>query len=123
MSGDFAARTASAERTIGRLLIAMTYVSVALLAVGVLLLLVAGISPLDGGPRLDPGALSAQLARLDPAGFLWLGLLAVIAAPISRVILAGAAYGRDRDWSMVAVALAILAIIAVGVATAGFGTV
>jgi uncharacterized membrane protein len=69
------------------------------------------------------GALGAQLTRLDPAGFLWLGLLAVIATPVSRVLLAGFAYLRDGDWSMVGIALAILAIIAVGVATAGFGTV
>jgi len=116
-------RARTAEQRIGRLLITMTYVSVALLALGVLLLLAAGASPLDGGPPLDAAALGAQLTRLDPAGFLWLGLLAVIAAPISRVVLAGAAYGRDRDWSMVAVAVVILAIIAVGVATAAFGTV
>jgi len=116
-------RAQAAEQRIGRLLIALTYVSVGLLAVGVLVLLATGISPLAGGPGLDVAGLGAQLARLDPAGFLWLGLLAVIAAPISRVLLAGLAYGRDRDWSMVAVAMAILVIIGVGVATAGFGTV
>lgn len=113
----------AAERRIGRLLIAITYVSVGLLVVGVVLLLGAGISPLAGGPGLDMAALGAQLTRLEPAGFLWLGLLAVIAAPVSRVLVAGVAYLRDGDWSMFAVAVAILAIIAVGVVTAGFGTV
>lgn len=116
-------RAHAAERRIGRLLIATTYVSVGLLVAGVVLLLGAGISPLAGGPGLDLAALSGQLTRLEPAGFLWLGLLAVIATPVGRVLLAGLAYLRDRDWPMVAVALAILTIIAVGVATASFGTV
>ena len=116
-------RVLGAERRIGRLLIAITYVSVALLVVGVALLLGAGISPLAGGPGLDVAGLAGQLTRLEPAGFVWLGLLTVIATPVSRVILAGLVYLRDGDWSMVVVALAILAIIAVGVVTAGFGTV
>ena len=43
------------DRFIGRLLIAVTYVAVGLLSVGVVLMLAAGISPLAGGPPLDPG--------------------------------------------------------------------
>ena len=116
-------RAHAAERRIGRLLISITYVSVGLLVVGLILLLGAGISPLAGGPGLDVAGLGGQLARLEPAGFLWLGLLAVIATPVSRVLLAGFSYLRDGDWQMAGVSLAILAIIAVGVVTAGFGTV
>jgi uncharacterized membrane protein len=112
-----------AEREIGRLLIAVTYVSVGLLTVGVALLLAAGISPVAGGPGLDPSAIASEVVALDPVGFLWLGLLAVISAPISRVILAAIAYARSDDWQMVAVAIGILAIIAIGVATAGAATV
>lgn len=117
------ARAVAAERRIGQLLIAMTYVSVAMLVVGVVLLLAAGISPLAGGPGLDVAALGAQLTKLEPAGFLWLGLLTVIAAPVARVAVAGFVYLRDGDWVMTGIALAILAIIAFGVVTAGFGTV
>jgi uncharacterized membrane protein len=114
---------AGTERRLGRLLIAITYVSVGLLSVGVVLLLGAGISPLAGGPGLDPSTIGAELLALGPAGYLWLGLLAVMAAPISRVVVAAVAYGRNDDWQMVAVALGILAIIVVGVATAGAATV
>jgi uncharacterized membrane protein len=114
---------AGAERRIGRLLIAMTYLSVALLTVGVGLLLGAGISPVSGGPGLDLATIGSQLATFGPAGFLWLGLLAVIAAPIGRVLLAAVAYARSDDWQMVAVAVAILAVIAFGVVTAGAATV
>lgn len=116
-------RTRGAERRIGRLLIAATYVSVALLLVGVALMLAAGRSPLDGGPGLDLGTLGSDILALVPGGFLWLGLLAVIAAPLGRVLLAAFAYARAGDWAMVGIAFLILAIIAVGVATAAAGTV
>ena len=70
---------------------------------------------LSGGPPLDLATLGAQLVALDPAGFLWLGLMAVIAAPIGRVIVALIAYVRDEDWLMVTVSVAILVVIAIGV--------
>jgi len=112
------ARAAAAEYRIGHLLIAMTYVAVGLLVVGVVLMIADGISPLSGGPGLELATLGSQLVALDPAAFLWLGLLAVVAAPIGRVIVAGVAYARQADWLMVAIALGILAIIAIGVASA-----
>ena len=123
MTNDREAIRLGAERRIGRLLIALTYLSVVLLLVGVGLMLGAGISPTSGGPGLDLATLGSQLVALDPDGFLWLGLLAVISAPISRVVLAGYAYGRAGDWPMVAIAAAILAIIVVGVVTARAGSV
>jgi len=111
-------RTLAAERLSGRLLIGITYVSVVLLLIGVALMIKNGISPLDGGPGLDLATLGATLAALEPAGFLWLGLLVVIAAPICRVIVAGIAYARDADWLMVGISVAILAVIAIGVGSA-----
>jgi uncharacterized membrane protein len=116
-------RELTTERRIGRLLIAFTYGSVALLMIGVGLLLAAGTSPTAGGPGLDPGTLGADVLGLAPAGFLWLGLVAVIAAPISRVVVAAVAYAREGDWQMVGIAVAILVIIATGVASAGAATV
>jgi uncharacterized membrane protein len=113
----------AAERQIGRLLILLTYLSVVLLVPGILLMLAAGISPLDGGPALDFATLLSEVAALEPAGLIWLGLLAVIVTPIGRVISAAVAYGRAGDWSMVWIALGILSIIAVGIATAVAGTV
>ena len=121
MSAAGHARSFDAERTIGRLLIAMTYVSVSLMAVGVVLMLVNGISPLDQSPSFDPTALVPGLLALEPAAFLWLGLVVVIAAPIARVVLAAVAYARDRDRTMVAVSIAILVVLAVAVAIAVTG--
>lgn len=112
-----------AERLIGRLLIVLTYVSVTLLVIGVVVLLAQGTSPLAGGPGLDPAAIAGQVAALDPDGFLWLGLLTVVAAPIGRVLLAAIAYARVGDRQMVAVAVAILGVIVLGVVTTGAATV
>ena len=112
------ARAAAAEQRIGRLLIATTYVAVGLLVVGFVLMIANGISPLDPAPAFDLAALPASLLALDPVAFLWLGLLVVVATPIGRVIAAGVAYARQADWLMVAIALGILAIIAIGVGSA-----
>jgi uncharacterized membrane protein len=118
-----ASRAFAAEALIGRLLIAVTYVAVGLLAIGLVLMIADGISPLSGGPPLDLATLGTQLVALDPAGFLWLGLMAVIAAPIGRVIVAAIAYARDADWLMVTVSIAILVVIAIGVGSALAATV
>jgi uncharacterized membrane protein len=106
------------DRTIGRLLIAVTYVAALLLAIGVLLMVASGISPLSGGPALDLTSLVADVASLQPAGFLWLGLLAVIATPLTRVAAAAVGFALVGDRRMVAVSIAILVVIAVSVATA-----
>jgi uncharacterized membrane protein len=106
------------DRTIGRLMIALTYIAGVFLIVGVLLMFAGGISPLSGGPPLDLAALPGDLASLQPAGFLWLGLIVVIATPIGRVAAAAVGFGIARDRRMVGVAMAILLVIAVSIATA-----
>lgn len=106
------------EGAIGRLLIVLTYVAVTLLVIGVALLIGHGLSPLSGGPRLDLARLPTDIAALAPHGFLWLGLLAVIATPITRVVAAAVGYGRSGDRAMVLVAVAILAVIALSVTSA-----
>ncbi|HEV8281234.1 MAG TPA: DUF1634 domain-containing protein [Candidatus Limnocylindrales bacterium] len=100
------------------MLIVLTYGAVALLAVGVALMASQGVPPLSGGPQLDIGRLAGDLASLAPSGFLWLGLLAVIATPVSRVVAAGIGYARAGDRALVVVAIAILAVLALSVATA-----
>ena len=111
-------RARAFDRRIGRLLIVVTYVAVVLLTIGVVLLIAAGISPLSGGPQLDVGRLAADLVALNPAAFLWLGILAVIATPVSRVIAAAVGFARLGDRWMVGVAVAILVVIALGVVSA-----
>jgi uncharacterized membrane protein len=116
--GPDPARGREFDRFIGRLLILVTYVAVVLLLIGVLLLIAAGISPLAGGPLLDLGHLAADLVALAPSAFLWLGILAVIATPLSRVIAAAIGFARLGDRWMLGVSLGILAVIALGIASA-----
>jgi uncharacterized membrane protein len=105
------------DSTIGRLMIAMTYISVGLLLVGVVLMLVNGISPLDQAPVFDPGLIWAELQAGMPVGFLWLGLIVVIATPIVRVAASAVGYARLGEWRMVGVGTGILFVIAVGIIT------
>ncbi|MFP5342442.1 MAG: DUF1634 domain-containing protein [Candidatus Limnocylindria bacterium] len=105
------------ERRLGRWLIAVTYASVVALVVGVVLLVAGGRSPLDGGPPLDLATIVAGLAALDPAAFLWAGLLAVIATPVTRVLGAAAGFARTGEWTLVAVAAGILLTIGLSIAS------
>jgi uncharacterized membrane protein len=115
-SRDAPPSTRDFEGVIGRLLIRMTYLSVACLIVGVGLMVASGIGVLDGGPGIDPGNLVAGLVALEPAAWLWLGLGVVLATPIVRVAASGVAFARQGQWTLVLVAGGILTVIAIGVA-------
>jgi uncharacterized membrane protein len=117
LSGAHTAASAF-ERRLGRLLIAATYLAVGLLTVGVALLLLAGVSPLAGGPPFDPAQLVPDLLALEPAGFLWLGILVVIATPLSRVVGAAVGFIGRGERFMAVVSLAILGVIAISILTA-----
>jgi uncharacterized membrane protein len=109
-------RAADFEAPIGRLLIRMTYIALAFLVAGVAAMAASGVDPLDGGPSLDPGTLVADVLMLRPAALLWLGFGIVLITPITRVIAAGTAYARRGQRQMAGVSIAILIVIAVGVA-------
>jgi uncharacterized membrane protein len=106
------------ERAIARLLTAGTYVSVAVLAVGTSMMLVGGIQPLSGGPRFDLGLVGDDLVHLRATGFLWLGLVAVIATPAGRVAASLVGYLRGGERLMSAIAVLILAVIVLSVGLA-----
>ena len=103
------------EPALARVLQAGTYVSIALSAVGTLLLLAAGISPLAGGPALHVDQLVGDVATGRPAGFLWLGILGICATPALRVAGALIGFWRRGERAMVAVALLILAVVGAGI--------
>jgi uncharacterized membrane protein len=110
-------RDRALELAIARVLTLGTYVSVALLAIGTLLLFAAGRSPLDPAPALTPATLLSDVVALRPAGLIWLGLIGSIATPAARVRAALVGYVRLGDRIMAGVALAILVVIAAGVAS------
>ncbi len=110
-----AAAPADLERSIARLLTLGTYASVLLLVAGVILMLASGIAPRSGGPGFDPGRLVSDLASLRSAGFLWLGLIAVVATPAARVLASLIGYARRQEVTMAVVAALILGVIALSV--------
>jgi len=109
---------AGLERTIARLLTVGTYASIALLTVGVVLMVLNGIGPLTGGPTFDLARLAPDLVSLRPAGFLWLGVLAVIATPTARVAASLIGYARGGERAMAGIAALILLVIAASVGLA-----
>jgi len=104
------------DLTVARLLTVGTYLSVALLAGGVLLMAAVGRSPLDAPAHdFDPGALFGDLLAGRPDGLLWLGLVILLGTPSARVAASIAGYLRSGERAMAGVGLAILAVVASGV--------
>jgi uncharacterized membrane protein len=105
------------EGRVARVLTVGTLLAVGLLAAGSVLLIASGRSPLDIAPPFDPARILADLVTLQPVGFLWLGLVVVIATPAARVAAALVGYSRQGERAMALVAGLVLVVIALGVAT------
>ena len=103
------------ESALGRVLAVGTYASMSLVAVGLVLLVVGGGSPLDPGPPLRLATLGSDLLAGRPAAFLWLGILGVVATPTLRVVGALVGFWRRGERQMALVALLILVVVGLGV--------
>ena len=103
------------EPALARVLQAGTYLSVGLVAVGSVLLIVGGGSPLAGGPALSLSRLPTDVLALRPEGFLWLGILGVVLTPALRVTTALVGFWRRGERAMAIVAILILAVVGAGV--------
>lgn len=104
------------ESQIARLLTVGTYASITCVALGVVALLAAGTSPFDTAPGLDLGRLGGDIVGLRPEGFLWLGILGLVATPAARVVAALVGYLSSGERLMIGVSVLILVVIAIGVA-------
>lgn len=105
----------SLEVTLARVLQIGSYASIAFVAVGVILFVAGGGSPLDAGPPLVVERLPADLLALRAGGFLWLGILGIVLTPGLRVAGALVGFARRGERTMAVVALLILGVVAVGV--------
>jgi uncharacterized membrane protein len=108
------------EAAIGRLLLAGTWLAMALLAVGVALTLTTGVDPLNHGgiPPYSIGSIPAAVVALKPEGFLWAGVTLLIALPIGRVIVGGIGFLAARDLRLALISLLVLLVVLVSVAAA-----
>ena len=103
------------EARLGLLLFRGSLVAVGLLSVGIVLMVARGLSPLDVPPALALDRLVGDLLTLHPAGYLWLGAIAVLSLPILRLLVAVAVFWREGERNRAAIGLATLAVIAVGI--------
>ena len=111
---------AALEAAIGRLLVVGTWLAMALVLVGVVLMFATGVDPLAHGPvpPFVPSQVVPDLLALRPEGFLWAGIVLIIALPVGRVVVAGLAYVAARDARMALVSLLVLVVVLVSIAAA-----
>ena len=95
-AGSHRAPPADLDRLIGRLLTIGTYAAVLLIAIGTVLMFASRIDPLAGGPPFEPGLIVDDITHARPVGFIWLGLLVLLATPIARVIVSFFGYVARR---------------------------
>lgn len=86
-------------------------ISTALMLVGVALALIYGRDLPTAVP--DIGEVIRRVIALRPSGFLALGLLALIATPIVRVVGSIGAFLYERDWRYAAITCLVLAVLMV----------
>lgn len=122
-SGPGSARSGAAygmEALIARLLIVGLWLAMGLVLVGVALMLATGTDPLDHGaiPPFDLAQIPSEMLALQPAGFLWAGIVLIIALPIGRVIVAGVSFLALHDRRMALISLLVLLVVLASIVAA-----
>jgi len=118
-SGAARETAARIESLAARLLTWGTRAVVALIAAGVAGMLAAGTDPIAApSPVFSPGAALGDLLALRPSGFLWAGLVALIALPIGRVVVSGAGFMAAGDRRLALVSALVVVVIGASVLAA-----
>lgn len=105
----------SLETALAHVLQVGTYASVGLILVGSVLLIAGGTSPTSGGPPFSVDRIVGDVAALRPEGFLWLGIVGILATPGLRVVRALLGFLRRAERGMAWIAALVLVVIAAGV--------
>jgi uncharacterized membrane protein len=108
------------EVLIGRLLVIGTWMAMLLILVGVVLMLTSAVDPLAHGvvPPFDASLIIPEMLALRPLGFLWAGILLIIALPIGRVIVAGVGFLAAGDTRLALVSLGVFLVVVVSILAA-----
>ena len=111
--------SAEVELVIGRVLLSGAMAGIALVVVGVALMAINGIDPMSATfPRFDLSRVLPDIIALRAEGYLWAGILVLIATPIARVVGEFVTFAVRRDRIMMGVAAAVLAVVALSVMSA-----
>ena len=102
------------ERMVNRILVVGVALAVALMVAGLVLAVARG----QGLPSHVPSLrdLPSLVGTLDPAAYLSLGLIVLIATPFVRVAGSIVAFARERDRRYVLVTAVVLVVMCLGVA-------
>ena len=92
--------------TVARVLLIGLLVAITLLIVGVILVLVRPGLPLLRETSIQD--MPRSLAAFQPDGFFTLGLLALVATPVARVVVLGVAFARRRQWMFCSFSIFVL---------------
>jgi uncharacterized membrane protein len=108
------------ETVVARMLVIGTWVAVGLILVGVLGMIAAGIDPMAHPPvpAFDPGAIPGDLVALRPAGFIWTGILVVMALPIGRVVVAGAGFYAAGERRLALISVLVIVVVGLSIVAA-----
>ncbi len=96
--------------TLSRLLLVGALVSVGLMLVATVLGAIGGQGLPHQAPAFD-GVL-IQMAQLEPASLIGLGLIVLFATPIASVVVTVLGFARQRDWFYVGAACLVLGVLA-----------
>lgn len=117
--GDARETAARIESLAARLLTWGTRAALALIAAGVAGMLATGTDPIAApSPEFSPRGTLGDLLALRPSGFLWAGLVALIALPVGRVVVSGAGFMAAGDRRLALVSALVAAVIGASVLAA-----
>jgi uncharacterized membrane protein len=108
-----AGQTRDLNEVVHQILVVGLLISTALLVIGLITGLLAGhtLPP----AAMPPGSALQQALKLDPSGFISLGMLVLIFTPIVRVIGSVFVFLYERDWLYFGVTLFVLMVMLVSV--------
>lgn len=92
-----------------------SYLSAALLALGVVWVALAADVPIQAGPPMPLGTLGAQLVERNPYAVLQFGLLLMLATPLLRLAIGAGALAARGERRLALAPLAALALILLSV--------
>ena len=108
------------ESLVARILVVGTWVAVGLILIGVLGMIASGIDPMAHPPvpAFDLAAIPGDLVALRPAGFIWTGILVVMALPIGRVVVAGAGFFAAGERRLALISALVILVVGLSIVAA-----
>lgn len=107
------------ESLAARILTWGTRVAIAVTIVGVVGMAAAGVDPISApAPGFSLSSIPGEVLSLQPTGFLWAGLIVLVALPVGRVVVSGVGFLAAGDRRLALVSALVILVIATSIAAA-----